>query len=142
MAIDIAKKRSATASPSAAKASPNKKPKFDPAAKTKTHGGASSKYPSKYTAKPGQANGGGHSKFKGGAKNPFQNKKFAKPGQETAVNADGSAAVAGANPFEKQDWNKFKKEKKELKLKRKQGDNKDLFELTIEGKKVYEELRW
>lgn len=42
---------------------------------------------------------------------------------------------------EKQDWNKFKQDKKDLKLKRKKDCN-DLFELTVEGKKIYEELKW
>lgn len=41
---------------------------------------------------------------------------------------------------EKKDWNKLKKDKKELKLKRKQ--TKDLFELTVQGKKIYEKLKW
>lgn len=89
-------------------------------------------------------------KLAGGQK--FAGKKFAKPasgsavaakpiGDATAESTDGTDASRSANPFEKKDWNKFKQSKKELKLKRKQGDNKDLFELTCEGKKVYEELR-
>lgn len=57
--------------------------------------------------------------------------------------ANGSK-FKGATPIEivpiKQDWGKFKKEKKDLKLKRKQG--KDLFELTVESKKLYEKLKW
>lgn len=56
----------------------------------------------------------------------------------------GGAKFKGAAPVEivpvKTDWGKFKKEKKDLKLKRKQG--KDLFELTVESKKLYEKLKW
>ncbi|KAJ6637486.1 Protein penguin [Pseudolycoriella hygida] len=40
---------------------------------------------------------------------------------------------------EKKDWNKLKKDKKELRLKRKQ--TKDLFEITAQGKKIYEKLK-
>lgn len=43
---------------------------------------------------------------------------------------------------EKVDWNKFKKEKKELKLQRKGKSNKDLFEITSQAKKIYESLKW
>lgn len=135
MAIDISKKRPASGGASA-KASPHKKPKYDGAKPSTSKPDAGGVKKSKYQSKPGASGsvgGGGKPGGKPGiAKKPgFQNKfaKPAPPGQE-------------AKPFEKQDWNKFKKEKKELKLKRKQGDNKDLFELTIEGKKVYEELRW
>lgn len=153
--VDSAKKRPALA----AKSSPNKRPKYD-ASKAKsgsgpTGAGTAAKFPSKYKPKPGAAAGAnGKAKFNGAAKKPFQKNKFAnKPapkagGGRPAAAAAGAeesgvaAAPAGANPFEKQDWNKFKQDKKELKLKRKQGDNKDLFELTVEGKKIYEELRW
>ncbi|KAH8400467.1 hypothetical protein KR222_000957, partial [Zaprionus bogoriensis] len=40
---------------------------------------------------------------------------------------------------EKQDWNKFKKEKKELKLKRK--STRDTYEITQEVKKIYEQVK-
>ncbi|XP_034659526.1 protein penguin [Drosophila subobscura] len=40
---------------------------------------------------------------------------------------------------EKQDWNKFKQEKKELKLKRK--STRDTYEITKEAKQIYEKLR-
>lgn len=49
-----------------------------------------------------------------------------------------SKALADAKP-EKTDWNKFKKEKKELKMKRKQ--TKDSYEVTVEAKKIYEQLK-
>lgn len=48
-------------------------------------------------------------------------------------------ANASVTP-EKKDWNQLKKDKKELKLKRKQ--TKDLFELTVQGKKIYEKMKW
>ncbi|XP_022209174.2 protein penguin [Drosophila obscura] len=57
--------------------------------------------------------GGGHNKFAG------------KP-------------VCSGEP-EKQDWNKFKKDKKELKLKRK--STRDTYEITKEAKQIYEKLR-
>ncbi|KAH8386828.1 hypothetical protein KR093_002803, partial [Drosophila rubida] len=40
---------------------------------------------------------------------------------------------------EKTDWNKFKQEKKDLKLKRKQ--TRDTYEVTVEVKKIYEQLK-
>lgn len=43
---------------------------------------------------------------------------------------------------EKVDWNKFKKEKKELKMQRKGKGNKDLFEVISQAKKIYESLKW
>ncbi|XP_075158929.1 pumilio and CPL domain-containing protein penguin [Haematobia irritans] len=46
---------------------------------------------------------------------------------------------AGGNKGEKTDWNKFKQEKKDLKLKRKQG--KDTYEISIEAKQIYEKLK-
>lgn len=47
--------------------------------------------------------------------------------------------VTETKPAEKTDWNKFKKEKKELKLKRKQ--TKDSYEIAVEAKKIYEKLK-
>lgn len=135
MAIDTTKKRPASG---AAKASPHKKPKYDGAKPSSSASSATSARvfkkpatPSKFKPKTGSKPG--HTGGAGGAKKNFQNKFAGKP------TADLNAT---ANPFEKQDWNKFKKDKKDLKLKRKQGDNKDLFELTVDAKKVYEELRW
>lgn len=43
---------------------------------------------------------------------------------------------------EKVDWNKFKKEKKDLKMQRKGKGNKDMFELISQAKKIYESLKW
>lgn len=63
------------------------------------------------------------------------NPKFQKDKKFDNKSSNGSAAVP-----EKKDWNQLKKDKKELKLKRKQ--TKDLFELTVQGKKIYEKLKW
>lgn len=81
-------------------------------------------------------------------------KSFAKPGVKK-FNATGASFKKGNPKFqkdkkfgnkpstpavpEKKDWNQLKKDKKELKLKRKQ--TKDLFELTVQGKKIYEKLK-
>lgn len=70
----------------------------------------------------------GPSKFSkfGADKKPIKQEKDGK--QETST--------------EKVDWNKFKKEKKELKLQRKGKGSKDLYELIIQAKKIYESLKW
>lgn len=70
----------------------------------------------------------GPSKFSkfGGDQKPIKQEKDSK--QETTT--------------EKVDWNKFKKEKKELKLQRRGKGNKDLFELISQAKKIYESLKW
>ncbi|XP_017056080.1 protein penguin [Drosophila ficusphila] len=88
-------------------------------------------------------------------------KKFDKPGASGYKKFDKSGANGGkkfggnkfaeGNKFrgkpqtqtpaegEKQDWNKFKQEKKDLKLKRK--SSKDTYEITKEAKQIYEKLR-
>ncbi|ALC49480.1 pen, partial [Drosophila busckii] len=48
-------------------------------------------------------------------------------------------AAVQANAGEKQDWHKFKAEKKELKLKRKR--TRDTYEVTQEVKKIYEQVK-
>ncbi|XP_067640488.1 protein penguin [Eurosta solidaginis] len=55
-------------------------------------------------------------------------KKYGATGK-TLASADG----------EKTDWRKFKQEKKELKLKRKQA--KDSYEISVEAKQIYEKLK-
>lgn len=72
-------------------------------------------------------------KFKTAGKRGFEgkNNKFAAGGKPQA----GQNEVS-----EKQDWNKFKQEKKELKLKRK--SNRDTYEVTQEVKKIYEQVKW
>lgn len=83
--------------------------------------------------KGGGAGGNTNNKFKG---DPRKNNKFA--GKKPQVNGNG-APGSGA-PGEKQDWNKFKKEKKDLKLKRK--STRDTYEITQEVKKIYEQVKW
>uniref|UniRef100_A0A1I8M975 PUM-HD domain-containing protein n=1 Tax=Musca domestica TaxID=7370 RepID=A0A1I8M975_MUSDO len=79
----------------------------------------------KFAGKPGN-------KFAGNPNNKFAGKpKFGKPEE------DGLGAPPGKT--EKTDWNKFKQEKKDLKLKRKQG--KDTYEISIEAKQIYEKLK-
>ncbi|XP_017085760.1 protein penguin [Drosophila eugracilis] len=75
--------------------------------------------------KSGSADG---KKF-GGNKFADSNKFRGKPQTQAQAPAEG----------EKQDWNKFKQEKKELKLKRK--SSKDTYEITKEAKQIYEKLR-
>lgn len=67
--------------------------------------------------------GPGAKKFGGNSNNKFSGKPQATP-------AEG----------EKQDWAKFKQEKKDLKLKRK--STRDTYEITKEAKQIYEKLRW
>ena len=99
---------------------------------------SSPKFSKSTSAKPG-SKGKPHNKFdknaKGGQnfknKNAnFQNKFKGKPG----------AGPAGGGEPEKTDWRKFKQDKKDLKLKRKQ--SKDSYQLTIEAKQLYEKLKW
>lgn len=70
----------------------------------------------------------GPSKFSknGGDRKPIKQEKDAQ--QQTST--------------EKVDWNKYKKEKKELKVQRKVKSNKNLFEVINEAKKIYESLKW
>lgn len=103
------------------------------------------------TKKPRFEKNAGSTKFKPkGASNEKINKpgggrpggpifKFSKKPFNKFAGKSKAATEVSAAPV-KQDWGKFKKDKKELKLKRKQG--KDLFELTVEGKKLYEQLKW
>lgn len=86
-----------------------------------------------------------------GAKKPFvkkhavgyQGKKpDGRPGR--TFQNHGGRPFGSQKPPEKQDWNKMKQEKKELKLKRKERrvNNKDIYELTSQAKKIYEKLKW
>ncbi|XP_001354871.3 protein penguin [Drosophila pseudoobscura] len=70
--------------------------------------------------------------------------KFAKKSDNTKAKPGGAHNKFAGKPVcsgepEKQDWNKFKKEKKELKLKRK--STRDTYEITKEAKQIYEKLR-
>lgn len=87
--------------------------------------------------------GGGNSnnKFKGdGGKRGFEGKNNKFAGKKPQFNGKGHNSGAPAAAGEKQDWNKFKKEKKDLKLKRK--STRDTYEITQEVKKIYEQVKW
>ncbi|XP_037938189.1 protein penguin [Teleopsis dalmanni] len=76
--------------------------------------------------------------------NENANKKNFKPGGNKTANAKFvNKNTKGKNEQgktnEKTDWNKFKKDKKELKLKRKQA--KDSYQISIEAKQIYEKLK-
>lgn len=43
---------------------------------------------------------------------------------------------------EKTNWNEFKAQKKELKEKRKRQKVKDLYELSVQAKQLYEKIKW
>lgn len=104
-------------------------------------GGAKGKFgdkgPRKFAGKPGNGKPGGN-KFAGKPGNKFAG----KPGNKFAGKPnpfDGNPKVDGEAKSEKTDWNKFKQEKKDLKMKRKQG--KDTYEISIEAKQIYEKLK-
>lgn len=87
--------------------------------------------------------GGGNSnnKFKGdGGKRGFEGKNNKFAGKKPQFNGKGPNSGPPAAAGEKQDWNKFKKEKKDLKLKRK--STRDTYEITQEVKKIYEQVKW
>lgn len=44
-------------------------------------------------------------------------------------------------PMEKQNWTELKKHKKELKIKRKINKSKDMYDMDVQAKKIYEELK-
>ncbi|CAG9809217.1 unnamed protein product [Chironomus riparius] len=64
-------------------------------------------------------------------------------------NYDGKSKNYGDNKFQKpisheppkQSWNEIKQQKKELKIKRKINKNKDMYDLDVKCKKIYEELK-
>lgn len=76
--------------------------------------------------------------------NPFKGKPAARgfvKGNDKKGSAKGNdkGAVKTEVKVEKTDWNKFKKDKKELKLKRK--SSKAGFEKVQEAKQLYEQLK-
>lgn len=76
-----------------------------------------------------------HGKFQNG-KGKFQKPApFAKVGKFEKSDDQSKPA-----PTEKKDWNKFKQEKKDLRLKRKMA--KTGFEKISEAKQIYEKLKW
>lgn len=56
---------------------------------------------------------------------PGANRKFQQQQQQT----------------EKTDWNELKQKKKDLKIQRKKNKTKDLYDIDIKAKKIYEELK-
>ncbi|KAI8033828.1 protein penguin [Drosophila gunungcola] len=128
-----------------------------PGQKFKPGGAGGARKFDKSAGGPGKPGAGGTRRFdnKSGTGN-F--KKFDKSGGAAGgfkkFDKGGGAGAAGGNKFrgkpqaqqtqapaegEKQDWNKFKQEKKDLKLKRK--SSKDTYEITKEAKQIYEKLR-
>lgn len=88
------------------------------------------------------AGGNSINKFKGdgGKRGGFEGKNNKFAGKKPQFNGKGPNSGAPAAAGEKQDWNKFKKEKKDLKLKRK--STRDTYEITQEVKKIYEQVKW
>lgn len=110
-----------------------------------------------YNNKFGGKGGGG-----GGFNNKFGGDKNGKPSWNSGNKFSGTGDKDGHKGFdknkqqngtfgapkldnngvpEKTDWKKLKQEKKDLKIKRKQLKTKDLFELTIQAKQIYEKLK-
>ncbi|KAH8287069.1 hypothetical protein KR054_001747 [Drosophila jambulina] len=111
--------------------------------KFKSAGGGAAKRagPGKQFDKSG---GGGFKKFDKSAGGAGGFKKFDKSGgKKFGGNNNSNNKFAGKSPApaegEKQDWAKFKQEKKDLKLKRK--STRDTYEITKEAKQIYEKLR-
>lgn len=75
-------------------------------------------------------------KFEGANRGKFQNAK-GKFGKPVPGKSDDQSKPAAP---EKVDWNKFKQEKKDLRLKRKV--TKTGFEKIQEAKQLYEKLKW
>lgn len=83
--------------------------------------------------------GGKPNKFQGKPQGKFQGKpqgKFQKDESGKSNKADASKPAT----TEKVDWSKFKQEKKELRMKRKQ--TRTGFDKIHEAKQIYEKLKW
>lgn len=85
--------------------------------------------PNKFTKNPSAA-GAGDTRV---SKNGFKKNKFIDKKNGSLVD------VKKGEEHEKTDWKKYKQEKKDLKLKRKQ--SKDSYEVSIEAKQIYEKLK-
>ncbi|CRL05875.1 CLUMA_CG019080, isoform A [Clunio marinus] len=72
-------------------------------------------------------------KFSG--KQKFENKKFGKGNNKFAKKPQQPATT------EKTNWNELKQKKKDLKVQRKKNKTKDLYEIDLKAKKIYEELK-
>lgn len=70
-----------------------------------------------------------------------QTKKFKKNFEKPIRKGKTFNNNSQQTPTEKPNWNDLKKQKKELKLKRKEQRNKDLFSIIVEAKKLAETLR-
>ncbi|XP_004536437.1 protein penguin [Ceratitis capitata] len=93
------------------------------------------KLPTKGSGKPSLnrfAGKPGNNKFAG---KPGNIRKFDKNSSSNKPGVKGNLPADG----EKTDWRKFKQDKKELKLKRKQA--KDSYEVSVEAKQIYEKLK-
>jgi hypothetical protein len=60
-----------------------------------------------------------------------KNKKFGKPGAKPETQA----------PMEKPNWNELKAKKKDLKIQRRTNKSKELYDIDVQAKKIYEELK-
>lgn len=74
--------------------------------------------------KDGKSEGSGKKVFKGDYKKKFGGKNFEKP-----------------QPEGKPNWNELKTKKRDLKIQRKKNKVKDLYEISVQAKKLYEELK-
>lgn len=94
----------------------------------------------KYGDKKFGSNKFGNNRF-GDKVNKYGNKSFdkTKPWKKPLENQE--QPIEGNIPAEKTDWKKMKHDKKELRLKRKQTRTKDLYELTVQAKQIYEKLK-
>lgn len=77
----------------------------------------------------------GKPKFEGKPKFDGKSKSFGKFDKQTGIQHESNTEPV------KQDWNAMKKHKKELKIKRKMNKSKDMYDLDVKCKKIYEELK-
>lgn len=67
----------------------------------------------------------------------FEKKKFGKFNNKSG----GKPQQQQQPPGEKPNWNELKQKKKDLKVQRKKNKTKDLYEIDVKAKKIYEELK-
>lgn len=85
--------------------------------------------PSDKPATPGKAAKDGKPKFQ---------KKFGKFNNKPGAKGKPQQP---AQPAEKTNWSELKQKKKDLKIQRKKNKTKDLYEIDVKAKKIYEELK-
>lgn len=139
------KKRAADKNSNAEEPLKKKTPKFEK--KTGENDNKTQKF-GKPTKVGGVRNGDGKfqgkdSKFKGKGDSKFAGKPGSRPGNKFAGKpkfGDKKPAEGGdkLGEPEKTDWRKFKQDKKDLKVKRKQ--SKNTYDISIEAKQIYEKL--